>query len=155
MTKYFSKQGFSNFSKRINDLEAKLVDLQSQIQYACEVGGDVWHDNFTYETLTEQIRMYDKELKSKHNEISDAVIMNYPNSVDKVCFGAEVNLIIDGLEKTFKIVGYGESNPDTGEISYITPMANAIMHLKPGDKIKKKVGTNLREIEIVNVKPIS
>ena len=55
---------------------------------------------------------------------------------DEVRFGLEVTIERDdGREQRFRIVGIDEADPAKGSISYIAPLARALMGKKVGDVV--------------------
>ncbi|MDC7684090.1 transcription elongation factor GreA [Asticcacaulis sp. BYS171W] len=54
---------------------------------------------------------------------------------DKVVFGCTVDILReDGREQTYRIVGEDEADPAQGLISYVSPMARALMGREIGDE---------------------
>lgn len=41
----------------------------------------------------------------------------------------------DGREQTFRIVGEDEANPSHGTVSYVSPLARAVLTCRPGDAV--------------------
>lgn len=62
-----------------------------------------------------------------------------------VQFGSTVTIVRDGRKQTFQIVGEDEADPSQGKISYVSPLARAIMNKEVGDTAM--LGQN--EIELV------
>jgi transcription elongation GreA/GreB family factor len=60
----------------------------------------------------------------------------------RVTFGRE-----DGRRQTFRIVGEDEANPRNGSISYVSPVARALIGRAPGDV----VSAGDHEIEILTI----
>lgn len=55
---------------------------------------------------------------------------------DKVQFGRTVRIARDdGRERTYRIVGEDEADPTTGNISYISPLARAMLGKHVGDVV--------------------
>jgi transcription elongation GreA/GreB family factor len=56
---------------------------------------------------------------------------------DTASFGATVTLRRDdGREQTFRIVGEDEADPAHGSVSYVSPLARAVMTCGPGDTVE-------------------
>ena len=54
-----------------------------------------------------------------------------------VAFGTKVTLRReDGREQTFRIVGEDEADPSHGTVSYVSPLALAVLSGRPGDTVK-------------------
>jgi transcription elongation GreA/GreB family factor len=54
----------------------------------------------------------------------------------------------DGREQTFRIVGEDEADPAHGTVSYVSPLARAIMACGPGDTVEIAA----RKAEILDVR---
>jgi transcription elongation GreA/GreB family factor len=63
---------------------------------------------------------------------------------DRVQFGTTVTIRRDGREQTFKIVGEDEADPTKGTLSYVAPLARALMGKEEGDTVK--IGEDTAEI---------
>jgi transcription elongation GreA/GreB family factor len=62
-----------------------------------------------------------------------------PNAADHahVRFGSRVTIARDdGREQTFRIVGMDEADPAAGTLSYVSPMAQALMGRAVGDTVR-------------------
>ncbi len=60
-----------------------------------------------------------------------------------VCIGAKIIITRNGMEESWEIVGYDESDPDHGKLAYNTPLAQPIIGKKVGE------GARLESFEIV------
>ena len=66
---------------------------------------------------------------------------------DAVRFGCEVTVDIDGNEQTYVIVGEDESEPKAGRISYVSPIASALLGSRVGDVVQ--LGASTAEITAI------
>jgi transcription elongation GreA/GreB family factor len=80
---------------------------------------------------------------------SSAQPMPVPEGTGKVQFGSTVTIVRDdGRRQTFRIVGEDEAEPSEGTLSYVSPVARALMNKTVGDIIAAGAG----EAEIVEVR---
>jgi transcription elongation GreA/GreB family factor len=68
---------------------------------------------------------------------------------DKVEFGTQVSVCLNGKAKTFRIVGDDEANPSTGLISFNAPLSRAMLGAQPGDILS--FGDAIDAIEILAI----
>jgi transcription elongation GreA/GreB family factor len=115
------------------------------------VGGDQWHDNFAYESLTQEIRGIDHRLLEKQKTLRNSVLVDPPKSFDKVVIGARVKIIHNGKLMTWDIVGFGESDPSNNMIAYNTRLALLIMGKRKGQVVKEELNGQKTEIEILEI----
>ena len=60
-----------------------------------------------------------------------------PSDADTVHFGSTVTLDRDdGRHQTFRIVGEDEADPSQGTLSYVSPVARALMGKRIGDVVR-------------------
>ena len=80
---------------------------------------------------------------------ASAEVIRPPAGVDTASFGTTVALRRDdGREQTFRIVGEDEADPAHGTVSYVSPLARAVMNCGPGDTVEIARG----KAEILNVR---
>jgi transcription elongation GreA/GreB family factor len=155
MPYYFTRAGYKKFAERIGRLEAELKEMQSHVGEYSEVGGNTWHDNFSLESLRREMGHKSNEVKRSTLELNQGVVLDFPKSVDGVCLGCEVDIARDGKKETYKILGFGESDPDNYIIAYNAPLAMAIINKKPGYVTTQKIGSLEQTIEVIAVRPLS
>ena len=74
-----------------------------------------------------------------------AELVPVPTDADEVRFGSTVAIERDdGRRQTFRIVGEDEADPAKGTLSYVSPLARALMGKAVGDVVR--VGTGEAEI---------
>jgi transcription elongation GreA/GreB family factor len=79
---------------------------------------------------------------------STAEVRPHPDSADVVTFGSQTTIErADGRLQTWRIVGLDEADPSKGLISYLSPLAQALLGRGPGDTVTAGSG----EAEIVSV----
>jgi transcription elongation GreA/GreB family factor len=95
-----------------------------------------------------------RELRYWTQRRASAELQSPPQDCDSVRFGCRVTISRDGgpdskgaREQTFTIVGEDEADPTTGTLSYVAPLAHALIGKEVGDVVK--VGSG--EAEIVRI----
>ena len=79
---------------------------------------------------------------------STAQVMPPPETNEKVQFGSTVTIERDdGRKQTWRIVGEDEAEPNEGTLSYVSPVARALMNKQVGDVVTAGTG----EAEIVEI----
>lgn len=67
---------------------------------------------------------------------ANAEVVRPPSNTGTVSFGRTVTLRRDdGREQTFRIVGEDEADPLKGTVSYVSPLARAVLTCEPGDTV--------------------
>ena len=71
---------------------------------------------------------------------------------DSVHFGATVTVADEeGNEKSYRIVGVDESDPAKGKISWISPIAKALISARVGDVVTLELPDGNAELEILQI----
>src|SRR5688572_17158048 len=72
---------------------------------------------------------------------------------EQVYFGATVTYASgSGEEHTVAIVGFDEVDPARGRVSWISPIAKALLRKQPGDTVRLATPAGLEEIEVIDVR---
>lgn len=80
--------------------------------------------------------------------VRTAQVMPAPSSADVVAFGSTVTFNrADGRVQTYRIVGEDEADPKAGSMSYVAPVARALVGKAVGDVVT--VGD--QELEVVKI----
>ena len=85
--------------------------------------------------------------------LDSVVVAEIPIDQDKVAFGATVMIRHgNGEEAAYRIVGVEESNPESGSISWISPLARALLSRRAGDKVRFRSPAVDEELTIMTVR---
>lgn len=102
-----------------------------------------------------RLREIDRRIRflTKRLEIAEIVDPLRQVSNDQVFFGARVTVAdIDGVENTYTIVGVDETDVSQGRISWISPLARALIKAREGDTIRFQSPVGIREMDILEVR---
>ena len=78
-----------------------------------------------------------RELRYWYQRRASAEVIPAPSDVSVVQFGSNVTIVRDdGRRQTFRITGEDEANPAKGSISYVSPVARALLGRSAGDTVK-------------------
>ncbi|MCL2831046.1 MAG: transcription elongation factor GreB [Betaproteobacteria bacterium] len=111
-------------------------------------------ENGDYIYGKKRLREIDRRLRflGKRLEYAEVVDPALQKQHDRVFFGATVTLDDgSGEEQTYRIVGVDETDPARGHISWISPLARAILKSREGDTVRFQSPTGWRELEILAV----
>jgi len=118
-------------------LDSALADARAAYA-AAQACGEVKTDRTAMARATRDLRYY------AARRASARVVPATPNS-DRVTFGAAATITrADGRVQTFRIVGEDEADPAKGSISYISPLAAALL----GREVGEVVAVGGAEVEI-------
>src|SRR5215510_1598996 len=154
--------GFTNYitpagHQRLNDELARLwkVDrpkLVDTIAWAASNGDRSENGDYIYGKR--KLREIDRRIRFLSKRIDSAVVVdNAGKSHDRVYFGATVTLADEsGAQRTVSIVGVDELDPARGRVSWISPMATALLKGSVGDVVTLRTPRGAEELEIVAIR---
>lgn len=102
-----------------------------------------------------RLREIDRRIRflTKRLDIAEVVDPLRQGENDQVFFGARVVVADpDGVENSYTIVGVDEADVSRGRISWISPLARALIKSREGDVVRFQSPVGIREIEIIEVK---
>jgi transcription elongation factor GreB len=102
-----------------------------------------------------RLREIDRRLRflTKRLEIAQVVDPALQQGNDQIFFGATVTLLEEsGESQTYRIVGVDETDFSQGHISWISPLARALIKAREGDLVKFASPAGMREVEIEEVR---
>jgi transcription elongation factor GreB len=111
-------------------------------------------ENGDYIYGKKRLREIDRRIRYLMKRIESAVVVDpaAQENRDQVFFGATVTLAeADGSESTYQIVGVDEADAAAGMISWLSPLARALIKTRAGDLVRFQSPAGLREIEIVAI----
>ncbi|MEA3553976.1 MAG: transcription elongation factor GreA [Campylobacterota bacterium] len=147
-------------SKDYDDLTQNLNDMKlvhrPKILVAIEEArqlGDL-KENAEYHAAKEDQANINKRIAELEDLITRVVIID-PSSLghDKISFGSTVKLIdvASDEEITYTIVSSPHSNPETGNISFHSPLAKQLLGKSEGDEFTAQLPGGKKEFEIEEV----
>jgi transcription elongation factor GreB len=112
-------------------------------------------ENGDYIYGKKRLREIDRRIRylTKRLENAEVVDPARQEAIEQVFFGATVNVWheTDG-EASYQIVGIDEADAGAGLISWISPLARALMKAREGDTVRFQSPVGLREIEIIAIR---
>jgi transcription elongation factor GreB len=111
-------------------------------------------ENGDYIYGKKRLREIDNRIRflSKRLEAAEVVDPRQQKNRDQVFFGATVTYADRrGTEKTVTIVGIDETDLDRGQVSWISPIARALMKAHEGDVVELRTPSGIEPIEIIEI----
>jgi transcription elongation factor GreB len=112
-------------------------------------------ENGDYIYGKKRLREIDKRIRFLTKRLDNAVVVDpaQQENIEQVFFGATVTLFDnDGGENVYQIVGIEEADAGKGLISWVSPLARALMKARTGDVVNFQSPAGIREIEIVDIR---
>ncbi len=111
-------------------------------------------ENGDYIYGKKRLREIDRRMRFliKRMEIAEVVDPAMQMNHDQIFFGATVTYADSKeVERTVRIVGVDEARLEEGEISWISPVARALMKAWDGDVVKMQTPGGIEELEILKI----
>ena len=149
-----TSKGFDRLKEELQLL--KTHDRPAVIQAIAEARahGDL-SENAEYDAAKEKQSMLEGRIQDLENKISTAEIID-PTELQRdgrVVFGVIVTFIDLNTDEQFKyqIVGEDEANIREGKISYVSPIARALIGKIEDDTTEFDIPSGKREVQIIKV----
>ncbi|MDP3309966.1 MAG: transcription elongation factor GreB, partial [Polaromonas sp.] len=111
-------------------------------------------ENGDYHYGKKRLREIDRRIRflTKRLEIAEVSDPAVHHGNDQVFFGATVTYADDGgAEQTVTILGIDEADSALNQVSWISPIARALLKTRVGDEVKLATPAGIRDIEVVEV----
>ncbi|HWH75217.1 MAG TPA: transcription elongation factor GreB [Methylibium sp.] len=134
----------------IDDERPKVVET---VSWAAKNGDRSENGDYLYGK--KRLREIDRRIRflTKRLEIAEVADPSVHHGSDQVFFGATVTYATpDGVERTVTIKGIDEADSLAGEVSWIAPVARALLKAREGDEITLLTPAGPQTLEIVAVR---
>ena len=127
--------------------------MVSDVAWAASNGDRSENGDYIYGK--KRLRQIDSRLKflMKRMDLAEIVDPSLQQGLDKIFFGAWVTLysLTHDTEHTYRIVGQDELDPGKGYISWISPLARALLKKGVGDTVRLETPGGEEEYEVIAV----
>jgi len=153
---YITPAGFARLRKELQHLlDRERPDLVKVIAWAASNGDR--SENADYIYGKRRLREIDRRIRflSKRLEIAE-VVDSAGRDAEQVFFGATVTYRDSGgAERTVSIVGQDEVDPLRGRISWISPVARALVEARAGDVVSLKTPAGSDALEVIEIRYVA
>ena len=150
---YMTPAGFRRMQQELYELQTKTRPEVTQVVSWAAGNGDR-SENGDYIYGKKRLREIDKRIRFLAKRIDAAAVID-PLKVpkkDQVLFGATVTIRNEDDElKTYSIVGIDEADLSKRRISWISPLASALLKAKVGDLIQFNSPKGQQEVEVESI----
>jgi len=154
---YMTPGGFQRMKEELDHLVQKeRPELVATVSWAAGNGdrsenGDYIYGKKRLREIDRRIRFLIRRLDRA--EVVDPAARRDDDGADRVYFGATVTVVDQqGAERTLSIVGIDEIDTARGYISWISPMARALLKAREGDTVTVRTPAGPEDLEIIAVR---
>lgn len=151
---YITPRGYAALRAELFDLidneRPKVVDI---VHWAASNGDRSENGDYIYGK--KRLREIDRRIRflTKRLEIAEVTEPSVHFGKDQVFFGATVTYIEEtGEQRTVTILGIDEAESLRGEVTWISPIARALLKAREGDVVKLFTPKGVQEIEVLRVR---
>ncbi len=151
---YMTRRGYEALRVELDQL-VRIERPQMVETVAWAAGNGDRSENGDYIYGKKRLREIDRRIRFliKRVESAEVVDPERQQGLEQVFFGATVRFcdLDTDEEQTWQIVGVDEADAAQGRISWISPLARAVLKSKVGDVVRFQSPAGMREIEVVDV----
>jgi transcription elongation factor GreB len=154
---YMTPGGFARLKSELDGLVAReRPELVATVAWAAGNGdrsenGDYIYGKKRLREIDRRIRFLIRRLDLA--EVVDPALPRDDEASDQVFFGATVVVRdVAGIQRTVSIVGVDEIDTECGYVSWVSPMARALIKAREGDTVTVRTPGGADELEIVEVR---
>ena len=149
---YLSPAGYARLRGELRNLvEVERPEVVRTVSWAAKNGdrsenGDYLYGKRRLREIDRRVRFLIKRLESAE------VVDSAGRDTDQVFFGATVDLAGRDGERTVTIVGIDETDTAKRRVSWISPIARALLKARAGDRVTLRTPAGTEELEILDVR---
>jgi transcription elongation factor GreB len=150
---YITPQGYARMRTEllslIDDERPKVVEI---VHWAASNGDRSENGDYIYGK--KRLREIDRRIRflTKRMELASVTDPVVHFGSDQVFFGATVTYEDDqGIAKTITILGIDEADSLNGQVSWVSPIARALLKSKVGDVVRLQTPVGMQDIEVIQV----
>jgi transcription elongation factor GreA len=148
-----TEEGIQRLKEELKELKGPVrLELASRLRSAIEMGD--LSENADYIKAKEDQGFTEGRIQELEETLKHARMISQNNHLsDEVQIGSTVVIKEEGFpEEVIQIVGSKEANPNTGKISYESPIGSALLRHKVGDIVRVKTPAGKINFKIIEVK---
>ena len=148
---YITPAGYARLEAELRSLvEVERPEVVKTVAWAASLGDR--SENADYIYGKRRLREIDRRVRFLIKRLENAeIVRSAGRDTDQVFFGATVRVRGGSGERTITIVGVDETDPAKGHVSWISPIAKALIKAREGDTVTLKSPSGEEQLEILEV----
>jgi transcription elongation factor GreB len=138
-------------------LDQERPEIVQVVHWAASNGDRSENGDYIYGK--KRLREIDRRIRFLNQRLENAVVVNNQERIanggdpEQIFFGATVTYSdADGMDTQIRIVGVDEVDLEKGYVSWISPIAKALIKAKVGDTVRIQTPAGVKEIDILDVR---
>ena len=154
---YITPDGYGRLKQELVQLlNVERPEVVRTVSWAASNGDRSENGDYIYGK--KRLREIDRRIRflTKRLDVAEVVDPGAREATDQVFFGATVRYAVEsGSENSVTIVGVDEVDPAQGYVSWISPIAGALLKARVGDTVTLRTPAGLETLEILDVSYVS
>ncbi len=149
---YITPAGYARLREEMfRLLDVERPDMVRIVSWAASNGDRSENGDYLYGK--KRLREIDRRIRflTKRLDIAEVVDASIHDGSDQIFFGATVDYAVDDDRHTVTIVGVDEAEPLEGRISWVAPIARALVKARVGDVVTLRTPGGVEEVEVLGV----
>ena len=150
---YITPQGYARLRAELLDLiDVERPKVVEAVHWAARNGDRSENGDYIYGK--KRLREIDRRIRflTHRLEIAEPTDPSVHHGSDQIFFGATVRYVDEaGKERSVTILGLDEADSAKAQVSWISPIARALLKAREGDVVKLVTPGGVHEIEILDV----
>jgi transcription elongation factor GreB len=151
---YITPEGHARLLAELKHLlDVERPEVVRVVSWAASNGDRSENGDYLYGK--KRLREIDRRIRflTRRLDIAEVVDPSRQQGLEQVFFGATVTYMqSDGIERTVRIVGVDEVDPLNGLISWVSPVAKALLKARQGDTVSLMTPAGRLDLEILEVR---
>ena len=148
---YMSPAGFARLKAELRELvEVERPEVVKTVAWAASNGDRSENGDYIYGKR--RLREIDRRVRFLIKRLENAEVVNSSGrDTDQIFFGARVRVKSASGEKSITILGLDEVDPAHGIVSWVSPIAKALLKAREGDSVTLRTPAGEEKLEILEV----
>jgi transcription elongation factor GreB len=150
---YITRAGYERLKAELLQLiDVERPEVVRVVSWAASNGDRSENGDYIYGK--KRLREIDRRIRFLTRRLDAAEVVDTARQehIDQVYFGASVTYLRNGeAEETVRIVGIDEVDPARGCVSWISPVAKALLKAREGDVVTLRTPLGVDELEVLAV----
>ncbi len=151
---YITPAGYRRLREELMSLlDVERPKVVETVSWAAKNGDRSENGDYLYGK--KRLREIDRRIRflTKRLDIAEVADPSLHHGGDQVFFGATVTVANEhGEERTLTIKGIDEADSLAGEVSWISPIARALLKARQGDEVQLQTPGGLERLEVLEVR---
>ena len=150
MENYITKEGKEKLQEELQYLKkTKRKEISTRIRQAAAMGD--LSENFDYQNAKDEQGFMERRIAELEDTLFNAKVVKDSSSVETVQIGSQVTLETGSEKWTITITGPQEADPLVNKISASSPLGEALLGQKRGDKVEIETPSGKVEYRVIEI----